>query len=226
MKIESEQQLEDNLIKILKSKGYKKIKISNEKDLLLNFKKQLEIFNKITFNEKEFENICNHLDKGNIFEKSKILRDRFVINRNKNENIYIKFFDGKNFSNNIFQVTNQVNVQGQKSNRYDVSILVNGIPLIHIELKKRDDKESQSLLNSVQRIIDILKENPQFGNPIEKRKIPKHYQKLGIKNLYRCELSNFRRLIYTLEGTKVEIFAIVLNIMDHKKYKYKALIHH
>ncbi len=88
----------------------------------------------------------------------------------------------------------------------------------YIELKKRDDKESQSLLNSVQRIIDILKENPQFGNPIEKRKIPKHYQKLGIKNLYRCELSNFWRLIYTLEGTKVEIFAIVLNIMDHKKY--------
>jgi len=87
-----------------------------------------------------------------------------------------------------------------------------------IELKKRDDKESQSLLNSIKRIIEILKENPQFGDPIEKRKIPKPYKKEGIKNLYRCELSNYWRLIYTLEGNRVEIFAFVLNIMDHKRY--------
>jgi Txe/YoeB family toxin of Txe-Axe toxin-antitoxin module len=88
----------------------------------------------------------------------------------------------------------------------------------YLELKKRDDKESVKLVNSIQRIIDILKETPQFGNPIEKRKIPKEYIKQGIKNLYRCELSNYWRLIYTLEGTRVEIFTFVLNIMDHKKY--------
>ena len=88
----------------------------------------------------------------------------------------------------------------------------------YLELKKREDKESVKLVNSIQRIIDILKENPQFGDPIEKRKIPKAYMKQGIRNLYRCELSNYWRLIYTLEGTKIEIFAFVLNIMDHKKY--------
>lgn len=88
----------------------------------------------------------------------------------------------------------------------------------YLELKKRDDKESLKLVNSIQRIIDILKENPQFGNPIEKRKIPKDYIKQGINNLYRCELSNYWRLIYTLEGSRVEIFTFVLNIMDHNKY--------
>ena len=88
----------------------------------------------------------------------------------------------------------------------------------YLELKKRSDKESQSLLNSIFRIINILKDNPQFGDPIEKKKIPNSYKKQEIKNLYRCELSNYWRLIYTLEGTKVEIFAFVLNIMGHKKY--------
>ena len=101
----------------------------------------------------------------------------------------------------------------------DVRIILKGqAKESFLELKKRTDKESLKLVNSIQRIIGILKENPQFGNPIEKRKIPKLYQEQGIKNLYRCELSNYWRLIYTLEGSRIEIFAFVLNIMDHKKY--------
>ncbi len=88
----------------------------------------------------------------------------------------------------------------------------------YLELKKRDDKESTTLLNSIQRIIDILKENPQFGDPIAKRLIPIKFKQDGIQNLYRVELSNYWRLLYTLEGTKVEIFAFVLSIVDHKEY--------
>lgn len=87
-----------------------------------------------------------------------------------------------------------------------------------LELKKRNDKESQSLLNSIHRIIDILKENPQFGDPIAKRLIPQKFQQEEIQNLYRAELSNYWRLLYTLEGTRVEIFAVVLSIVDHKEY--------
>jgi len=87
-----------------------------------------------------------------------------------------------------------------------------------LELKKRDDKESQSLLNSIKRIINLLKENPQFGDPIAKRLIPIKFKQQGIQNLYRVELSNYWRLLYTLEGTKVEIFAFVLNIVEHKEY--------
>lgn len=87
-----------------------------------------------------------------------------------------------------------------------------------LELKKKGDKESQSLLNSIQRIIDILKENPQFGDPIAKKLIPLKFKQQEIQNLYRAELSNYWRLLYTLEGTRVEIFAIILSIINHKEY--------
>jgi len=88
----------------------------------------------------------------------------------------------------------------------------------YLELKKRNDKEAQSILNSFERIKNVLKQNPQYGNPIIKELIPESLKKQGIKNLYRVELSNFWRMIYTLEGNQLEIFLFVLNIVDHPKY--------
>ena len=88
----------------------------------------------------------------------------------------------------------------------------------YIELKKRDDKEAKAILESFNRVRDVLKENPQFGDPISKDLIPKEFKKEGIQNLYRVELSNYWRALYTIEGTKVEIFLFVLSIVDHKKY--------
>lgn len=88
----------------------------------------------------------------------------------------------------------------------------------YLELKKRDDKEAQILLRSIHRLIDILKENPQFGDPVRKQLIPRQFQEKGIQNLYRVELSNYWRMLYTLQGTQVEIFCFVLSIMDHKEY--------
>ena len=61
----------------------------------------------------------------------------------------------------------------------------------YLELKKRSDKESQSILNSIERIKEILKNNPQFGDPIAKKLIPKSLINLGIQNLYMVELSNY-----------------------------------
>ncbi|MBT4805241.1 hypothetical protein HON71_03650 [Candidatus Woesearchaeota archaeon] len=87
-----------------------------------------------------------------------------------------------------------------------------------LELKKRTDKEAQSLINSIQRVKNILKDNPQFGDPIAKRLIPGKFKAMGIKNLYRAELSNYWRMLYTIEGTRVEIFLFVLSIVDHKQY--------
>jgi len=87
-----------------------------------------------------------------------------------------------------------------------------------IELKKRNDKESQSLVNSIERVIGILKQNPQFGEPIRKELIPDNMKKEGIKNLYRVELSNYWRMLYTLEGTRIEVFAFILSIIDHPTY--------
>lgn len=88
----------------------------------------------------------------------------------------------------------------------------------YLELKKRNDKESKSILNSIERIKEILKENPQYGDPMPKRLIPKSLTKLGIQNLYRVELSNYWRMLYTIEGNKIEIFLFVLNIFNHEDY--------
>ncbi len=88
----------------------------------------------------------------------------------------------------------------------------------YLELKKRKDKEAESILNSVERIKTVLKENPQFGQPVSKRLIPKTFAKMGIKNLYRVELSNYWRMLYTIEGSDVEILLFVLSIVDHKGY--------
>ncbi len=88
----------------------------------------------------------------------------------------------------------------------------------YLELKRRNDKEAKSILDSFHRIRDILKDNPQYGDPIAKDLIPKEFKKAGIKNLYRVELSNYWRALYTIEGNKVEIFLFVLSIVDHKEY--------
>jgi len=87
-----------------------------------------------------------------------------------------------------------------------------------LELKKRDDNESKTLLRSIDRVITVLKDNPQYGNPIRKELIPKSFKNEGIRNLYRAELSNYWRMLYTIEGTRVEIFLFVLNIVDHPEY--------
>jgi len=88
-----------------------------------------------------------------------------------------------------------------------------------LELKKRNDPEAKTILDSFNRIKDILKENPQFGDPLAKKLIPKTLIKeYGIKNLYRVELSNYWRMLYTLTGNQIEIFLFVLTIIDHKGY--------
>ena len=88
----------------------------------------------------------------------------------------------------------------------------------YIELKKRNDKEAQSILKSIERIREILRANPQYGNPMPKRLIPPELIKQGIQNLYRVELSNYWRMLYTIEGSNIEIFLFVLKIFNHKEY--------
>jgi len=88
----------------------------------------------------------------------------------------------------------------------------------YLELKKRTDKDVQTLLRSIERITGILKDNPQFGDPLRKDLIPRKFRETGTQNLYRVELSNYWRLLYTIEGTQVEIFCFVLSIIDHNTY--------
>jgi type I restriction enzyme R subunit len=134
---QAEAQLEENLIKQLVSLGYERIRLSDSLQLEDNLKKQLEQFNNCTLSDKEFATILNHLGKGNVFDKAHTLRDRFSIIREDEAPIYIQFFDSEDWNKNIFQVTHQVSVEGTYKNRYDVTILVNGLPLVQIELKRR-----------------------------------------------------------------------------------------
>ena len=134
--VESEAVLEAKLIDRLSENGYQKINIKNEEELNANFKIQLEKLNRCELTDEEFNRILQYLDSGTIFDKAKKLRDRFYIER-EDESFFIKFFNEKDWCKNIFQVTNQVQMEGLHKNRYDVTLLINGLPLVQIELKRR-----------------------------------------------------------------------------------------
>lgn len=133
----SEQELERNLIKQLSEQGYEVANIKDEDSLIKNFKEQLEKFNGIKLSQSEFCKILTHLAGGTIFEKAKKLRDKYELLTDKGEMKYISFLEMREPEKNIFQVINQITVKGQYENRYDVTILVNGLPLVQIELKKK-----------------------------------------------------------------------------------------
>ena len=136
MSTQSEAVLEETLIKRLSENGYERIKIKNEDELIVNFRIQLEKLNKCTFTDEEFTKILLFLDQGSIFDKAKKLRDHYYIDRKENP-FYIKFLNQKDWCKNIFQVSNQITMEGKHKNRYDVTILINGLPLVQIELKRR-----------------------------------------------------------------------------------------
>lgn len=141
--------LEQKLLEQLYALGHKAVKISDESDLIKNLKSQLEIHNKKKFSEKEFEKILNHLSKGNVFEKAKILRDRFQFTKDDGTSEWIEFINQDHWCQNQFQVTNQISQDGEYKNRYDVTVLINGLPLVQIELKRRglEMKEAFNQIN-------------------------------------------------------------------------------
>ena len=154
MSYQSEAQLEDNLIKQLVNQGFNKVKISNEDELKNNFRNELFEHNKSKLNnkpftDKEFERILRHVEGKSVFQSAMILRDKFILEREDGSEVYIEFFDSKNWCKNRFQVTNQTTVVGKYTNRYDVTILINGLPLVQIELKRRglDLKEAFNQIN-------------------------------------------------------------------------------
>jgi type I restriction enzyme, R subunit len=150
---QSEAELEEQLIQQLVGLGYSKVHVTNEQGVLDNLKSQLELFNGLTFSSREFDVILNHLAKGNVFEKSKTLRDRFQFTRDDNSSCYIAFFDSEIPGNNLYQVTSQITQEGSYTNRYDVTLLINGLPLVQIELKRRgvELKKAFNQINRYQR---------------------------------------------------------------------------
>ncbi|TDE43192.1 type I restriction endonuclease subunit R [Flavobacterium rhamnosiphilum] len=137
MTAQPEQILEKNLIAQLTRLGYKTVVIKDEKELLENLKTQLEKHNKVAISQQEFKQILNHINKGNVFERAKILRDRVPYTNDLGENKTIELINQIHWCQNEFQVAQQIEMEGTYKNRYDVTILINGLPLIQIELKRR-----------------------------------------------------------------------------------------
>lgn len=146
---ESESKLEYRIIDQLRKQGYQHVEISNVKDLENNFRKQVNIHNRAELNfkdlsDKEFERLMIKISGKGIFQSAKELRQKQDIQRDDGTIVYIELFNIKDWCRNIFQVTNQTTVEGKYVNRYDVTILINGLPLVQIELKRRgvDMKEA------------------------------------------------------------------------------------
>ena len=134
---QSESQLEHSLIQRLNSLGYEAVTITNPDELHANLKCQLELHNDVTLSTGEFARLLNHLDKGNVFNRAKILRDRVQISRDDGSSLYLQFLDTEHWCQNRYQVTHQISQEGRYKNRYDVTLLINGLPLVQIELKRR-----------------------------------------------------------------------------------------
>ncbi len=86
-----------------------------------------------------------------------------------------------------------------------------------LELESKSDKESKSIFNSIKIVKELLLQNPQHGDPIRKELIPNELRQINIQNLYRIELSNFWRLLYTLEENETALVVFILKILNHKE---------
>jgi type I restriction enzyme, R subunit len=150
---QAEAELEKNLITRLTGLGYALVTIRDEAELLANLKRQLEKHNHVTLSDMEFDKVLNQLDKGNVFDRAKTLRDRFQLTRDDGSSLYLQFLNTEEWCRNEYQVTSQVAVEGSYRNRYDVTLLINGLPLVQIELKRRglELKEAFNQINRYHR---------------------------------------------------------------------------
>lgn len=140
---QSELEMEKQLVEQLANSGYEVLDATNESAIVDNFRQQLGYHNRRELNElplsnDEFEQVLSQLRKGTIFDKSMRLRHRVMVNRSDGTVVNLELFNSRHWCQNHFQVTRQITNNGDTSNtRYDVTILINGLPLIQIELKRR-----------------------------------------------------------------------------------------
>ena len=213
-----ESQLEENMINNLVSQGYERLDVRSMDDLYANLRVQIEKLNDVRFSDSEWKRfLLEYLDAPNdgIIEKTRKIQENyiydFIFDNGRLRNI--KIIDKKNIHNNHLQIVNQVTVA---KNRYDVSILVNGLPLVHIELKKRGvnireafnqiqryEDESFNLDNSLYKFVQIFvisngTYTRYFANTIERDK--SNYE-------FTCEWADAKnRVIADLEDFTATFF--------------------
>lgn len=153
---ESEAMLEEKLIKHLELLGYNRINLKNLDDVKENFRKQVNKHNidelkGKELSDREFDRLYTMITGKGVFASSKILREKQCLERDDGDKIYIELFNTRQWCKNIYQVSNQItSITGEKETRYDVTLFINGLPLIQIELKARG-KTLKEAVNQIER---------------------------------------------------------------------------
>jgi type I restriction enzyme R subunit len=152
---QSEAQLESAFVELLEGQAYEYLPITVEDDLTRNLRVQLELLNKIQFTDTEWEKFFSESiasSSDTITEKTARIQEDYirVLKRESGESKNVYLIDKSNIHNNRLQVINQYEAEGNYSNRYDVTILVNGLPMVHVELKRRG-VELREAFNQIKR---------------------------------------------------------------------------
>lgn len=154
---ESESELETAFIELLQDQAYEYLAITDETALIANLKVQIEKLNKVEFTDTEWERFFTESissEKDGPIEKTRRFQEDHirVLKRDNGESKNIYLIDKQYIHNNSVQIINQYQIEGVRKNRYDVTILVNGLPLVHIELKRRgvDIREAFNQINRYQ----------------------------------------------------------------------------
>ncbi len=246
MTTQSEYILEENLVKQLVGLGYKKVAIKDEVDLISNLKTQLEKHNNCSLSKAEFKQVLNDLSKGNIYERAKILRDKITYDKDDGSTGYLELINQIHWCKNQYQVTHQVTMEGKYKNRYDVTILINGLPLVQIELKRRglELKEAFNQTNRYQRhsyqagnglfqfiqlfvISNGVNTKYYANNPIKARSFKQTFYWADINNKIITQISEFtEQFLEPCHVSKMITKYTVLNtaktLMVLRPYQYYA----
>lgn len=138
MATQSEIEMEKALVAQMQELGYSFLAVTNERQLVENFRKQVEAHNQITLSNDEFAQLLDKLNKGDIIERARILRGKVDVLGADGLPKYLELFSVKHWCQNRFQVCRQItNRSADNHSRYDVTLLINGLPLVQIELKTR-----------------------------------------------------------------------------------------
>lgn len=155
MSYQSEAALENEVMDRLVDLGYERVNILNDDQLKENFRKilnerHIDKLNNEPLTDREFERLMTQINGKSVFESAQILRDKFVLKRDDETEVYLEFFNTKKWCQNKFQVTNQISVNDKYKGRYDVTLLINGLPILQMELKRSGIAISEAF-NQVER---------------------------------------------------------------------------